>query len=168
MNRTKGGIPGFRKERVVTDFMHTAHLGVFQHVCGSALVELCQTYAFGPGALKLQLAEAWRQFKAWCARNSVNCSMECFTPDRCNLNSKSKVVYLKSKAFNCRVLLSWLQMLCSSRLDTDHAKLRSTCLYHLCTYQHLQDLHGEFLEADEASLMYSHGYSFLFAYEPQC
>ncbi len=34
-------LPGFRKERVLEDWMHDVHLGCASHLSGSALVELC-------------------------------------------------------------------------------------------------------------------------------
>ena len=164
-------VPGMCKERVVDDWMHNGHLGIFPHVLGSVLDDLCTDLVFGEGPLHVKLTRAWNEFKAWCSRNDLNCSMPPFTPASLGckkVGSGVKWRMLKTKAMNSRICMSWVAHISAMQSRgpgaTAYQQQRATMMHHLASYQQLMDLQPEFLSEEIAGAMYTHGYEFLFQY----
>ncbi|CAL1136173.1 unnamed protein product [Cladocopium goreaui] len=90
--------------------MHNINLGFAQVACGSALLLLTELNFFGDiAAMSFQdrLVVAYKDFKAWCRMNKIYCSHGLFTPNSV-YKEKTLGAHISSKAYNCRVLISWL------------------------------------------------------------
>lgn len=166
-------IPGFRKERAMNDWMHSGHLGVYTHVCGSVLIDLVDMNAFDGNSRQERLDTAWRCFKGWCRHYSINCSMNRFTLDRLSLKgnkrNKNKWACLKTKAMNSRVCVGWLSDFCAEKVNSgeiasNYMKLIASTLNHVAQFQHYLDIYPEFLDGLQRREVYDAGYQFLFSY----
>ena len=166
-------IPGFRKERAMNDWMHTGHLGIYPHLCGSVLIDLVDMQLFDGDTRQERLDSASRCLKDWCKHYGINCSMDRFTLERLGVkgNKKSRVKWacLKTKAMNSRVCLAWLSDFCtekvnSAEVSSQYMKLRASALHHLAQFQHDLDIYPEFVDAQQRRDVYDAGYGFLFQY----
>ena len=72
-------VPGMCKERVVDDWMHNGHLGIYPHVLGSVLDDMAGELFLGNGPSHVKWTRAWNESNAWCSLNDPNCSMPPFT-----------------------------------------------------------------------------------------
>jgi hypothetical protein len=166
-------IPGARKERFMNDFMHTGHLGMYPHLCGSVLIDLVDDGAFEGRNRQDCLIEAWRLFKRWCTDHGINCSMDRFTLERLGLKSnkksRTKWACLKTKAMNSRVCIAWLDHFCTYRVNanascSEYMRLMTSTLHNLATFQYYLDVMPEFLDEQQRHLVWDAGYQFLFGY----
>ncbi|CAK9015825.1 unnamed protein product [Durusdinium trenchii] len=87
--------------------MHTLNLGLLFASNGSSLKMLCQELLWwGPGDFQSQLDSAYGAFKAYCRARKIAHSQPAFTVKL--VEKKSKEVLMTCKAFNGRLVLSWL------------------------------------------------------------
>ena len=114
-------IPGFRKDMIYHDLLHTVCLGIGQDFAASCLVELAQRGAFGrefPHAdlpvLDAALHEATLQFARWCSAEGLGSpSFDTLTATALGW-SPSSFPSLPGKGSDCRMMLMWLASVCSA------------------------------------------------------
>eukprot|EP00969_Alexandrium_andersonii_P245304 10841317-Alexandrium_andersonii.AAC.1 len=104
---TLAGLPGFHRDVIKFDWMHTCHLGVMQWSVGNCLLALFEAGAFPRfvGAFQMRfglaLRHAWTLFKSWGREAGVDTgSQPCFTPAMLGLSSQQQWPQFKGKASN--------------------------------------------------------------------
>ena len=150
----------------MNDGMHTGHLGIYPHVCGSVLIDLVDIQLFDGDTRQDRLDSASSCLKDWRKHYGINCSMARFTLERLGVkgNKKSGVKWacLKTKAMNSRVCLAWLsdfrtEKVNSAEVSSQYMKLRASALHHLAQFQHYLDIYPEFMDAQQRRDVYDAG-----------
>lgn len=100
-------LPGWHRDMLRIDLMHTACLGVFLWVGGAAMVFLCRRGTWGGGPAAAQLVVGWKRFQEWLHQHGLRSSQRLFTPKRLTWGG-SEYVELLSKAWNARLIICWL------------------------------------------------------------
>lgn len=101
-------LPGFSRDMIRIDPMHTLCMGICRWSIASAILDLLDRGHFTEyghrRALRLQCA--YRAFLDWCAATGTASGVDTFTPGRLGLND----VWPEAgyKAQNCRILVKWL------------------------------------------------------------
>ena len=72
-------IPGLRTGNIMTDPMHTFHLGWGQDLGASGVVLLATVGAFGQGGLDTRLGRAYAGFIAYCSHHGKTTSCDRFS-----------------------------------------------------------------------------------------
>ena len=108
-------LPGFCRDVIKFDWMHTNHLGVMQMTVGNCLMGIFETgmlpsfHGRWIQRLALALRHAWLLFKKWGAQNNVDVgSQPCFTPGMLCMASARSWPEFKGKASNCGKVCRWL------------------------------------------------------------
>ena len=159
-------IPGFRKERVLEDWMHDVHAGCGKHLAACALVEICGGRALSEARLAVVLETEWGAFNQWASDNKVDCTMPMFTPSLLGIHKTSSYPELtRVKAHATRVLLTYLaeRVQALPRRDDDW-HLLVACTSGLSQAHDIMDAADHFFSAAEAGAFYSHGFTFLATY----
>ena len=72
-------VPGLRTENILTDPMHTFHIGWGQDLGASGVVLLATLGAFGQGGMDTRLENAYAGFIAYCLRHGKTTSCDRFS-----------------------------------------------------------------------------------------
>jgi len=141
-------LPGFDIRFIRFNEMHTVKLGLARLTAASALLDLCQRGVFGPGALPVMLAHATRRFKRWCRSNHLYSNLRRFTKSRLGY---STVDYpeLGSKAWNTRIVISWLAAEACGANDaaaTEHTRQVAVVLHAMHRMFQAMESSGRFFE----------------------
>ena len=149
-------IPGFRKELIYHDLLHTVCLGIGQDFLGSALVELASRGAFGQprsdlDRLDAALHEALLQFKRWCAHEDLGAP----SFDHISATSLGVPDYpeLPGKGSDCRKMLSWLPFVATTFALGDGKlweKTLATCSWAMAKFWAIVDRGDMFLSTSDA------------------
>ena len=139
-----------------TDLMHNMLLGWALHLIASALVQLCDESWFGDArrSKAVRLKEAWRRFHTWRVVNKVPCSVRRFTAARLNWVGRGQYPEYKSKAYNARVVLAWLQLECWCAADshpTPVSEARRALLWLAAKYCEEMDMQPRDTKLDPAT-----------------
>ena len=59
-------VPGWRKERVLHDLMHTGPLGFMRDVGACLAIDFVRRGELGPGDKNMLLRTLWKSFRRWC------------------------------------------------------------------------------------------------------
>lgn len=99
--------------------MHSLNLGVY-HVCNAEGI-LAMARSMQDMSLNDALDESYKLFRAWLHEVKVPCSQRKWTASMLHLGGEvDNYPWLKTKAYNSRVILGWLAV---SRLRSDQTKL---------------------------------------------
>lgn len=162
-------IPGWCLEIHRYDLMHVVFLGLALHLVGSCIMDLAERGFWAGPNLRSQLVRAWLDLRAWVRRHGLQCSQSRFTPGSLGRGSKkSAYAEIKSKAHNCRVMVSWLAdilYIARDRYGVDSQRLAATtwALSDFCwcldNFKHWK------LSEGVARRMYERGHTFLQLYQ---
>ena len=89
--------------------MHILNLGLLQNVTAEGILWLVEHKVHGGTTLDDGLRLAYNAFQVFLRRNRISCSQRRFTRANMHLSDATPdFPYLSAKAFNCRVILAWL------------------------------------------------------------
>ena len=134
-------LPGWRVQFIRMDEMHAVKAGIARWAFAGALLDMAWNGAFGPPPLDDQLQKAWVQFRAWRRRHRIQANPRKFTPDRLGVG-RGEFAESASKAFNTRVLVSWLSECFQSwalATVSDRARVTAMVLHSLNDMFHLME-----------------------------
>ena len=102
-------LPGFQLSMLRADILHVFHLGVGRDMVGSALrILIRRSSDLFPGRnVGIRLRNATHKLLDYCKANGYNLSLRKLTSRTLNFGSK-KYPELRSKGYDCFVLLRWL------------------------------------------------------------
>ena len=155
-------------EMLRNDMMHGTYQGNGSRVVANTIVELCHEGFWGKrGFANLPLAHlAASNF----SKQHGFSKLPKFTREKLGHNNISQYPELKSKAYHCRILISWVAQLTASQVRrTPHAslhmKMRATCCWALSTFCWLVDEFGNYLTDNQIRQLQFHGQTFLITYQ---
>ena len=130
-------IIGFHTSCILPEMMHCGPLGVHLIVGGACLYELCSSHHFGRFEekrwdlkLDLQLAAAYRSFRAYCKHNHLKVCAPMFKKSKLSMKRTTSRPVLKYKAYAALVIVDWLAMICveQARASTNEYVRARACL----------------------------------------
>ena len=157
-------VDGFHFSRVLQDSLHGLNLGPAAHLVGGVLEQLAGRNRAGT------LLALWTLFAEWCSQNKLANPVPPFTAGMINMATKKrnspKCPEWKCKAFNCRLVTSWLSFYTLELVGNVKPELRmfNTALSSLSRFFSSMEKNDRFLTRQQAELMQQDGFTFLAAY----
>ena len=149
--------------------MHALNLGFGSLVNGNVLIRLLESGFFGHEGLpkETRLWLAWHDLKAYCHQQKIGCSQGPFTLNQAGWATAHSVPDLDCKAYNSRVITSWLQECWAASAnevpDPDRA-LVDVVIWGLASlYQRVEES-PRYLSEAHASAIYRSGMASIQAY----
>ncbi len=175
-------VPGWQRDRVLVDSMHTSNLGIAWVLIGSTLVWLCNnrvdllppeprlTALSDHPTLDEKLHDLQCRFKIWLSSHKLSCSCRRFTSKSVHRTSGHSFPIFCCKAAQSPVIISWLADLtitlvreCPVELH-GQASLLATCVWGEAEYHRILRDGSRFFDASEIDRLEEAANTFLFAY----
>lgn len=142
--------------------MHVLNLGLLYGANGSCLMCLIEDGFFlpvGNDSLQSRLDVAYQDFRAWCHANRINCSQPPFTVKL--VLKKGQEVLLTAKAYNNRVICSWLAHVLDRAQSIPGCDDRIPCMFTamnaMSRFFLLSETYPRFLTQDQANALHREG-----------
>jgi hypothetical protein len=149
-------LPGWQLAMVRVDPMHTINMGVARWSVASALVELMDRSQFDDrrSSRERHLQWAYRDFLMFCLRTGWRANVDVFTPARIGIKKAKEFPEASYKAYNTRVLVSWLAHVANTAADAEASDHHRALALHLWAldelFKSMEDCAERYFTAAEA------------------
>jgi hypothetical protein len=157
-------LPFFIPEMLWDDVMHSVFMGFGKDLVSSAIVLACYADHFGSGTLPAKLGRATDSWKSWCHVRGHSTTVTTIDRARLKFPSMGAVPMIICKAYDTKLLLSWLAETLSFVTAPASLCLAALATHSLCAMFHVLDCANLILTEEEAAAIIAYGDKFFEAY----